>query len=81
MHDSKIGFREWAIAIFLVATNIKGNSSTKLVNDIGVKQNTSWYMTMRIDQAYSNVTAIFKEETEFDETYIGVNEAKIHENK
>lgn len=81
MHDSKIGFREWAVAIFLVATNIKGNSSTKLVNDIGVKQKTSWYMTMRINQAYSNVTAIFKVAIEVDETYIGVNEAKNHKNK
>lgn len=81
MHDSKIGFREWAIAIFLVATNIKGNSSTKLVNDIGVNQKTSWHMTMRIHQAYSNVTAIFKGEIEVDETYIGVNEAKNHEDK
>ena len=42
MHDSKIGFREWAIAIFLVATNIKKTPSTKLAHDLGITQKFEW---------------------------------------
>ena len=83
MHDSKIGFREWGIAIFLVATNIKGTACTKLAHDLGVTQKTAWYMTMRILEAYSNVTTVFKGEgeVEVDKTYIGRREANKHEYK
>ncbi len=52
MHDSKIGFREWAIAIFLMAINIKGTSSTKLAHDLGISQKSAWFMAMRIREAH-----------------------------
>ena len=52
MHDSKIGFREWAIAIFLMAINIKGTSSSKLSHVLGISQKSAWFMAMRIRKAY-----------------------------
>ena len=36
MQSSKIGYRKWAIAIYLMTTGIKGTSSMKLHRDIGV---------------------------------------------
>ena len=74
MHDSKIGFREWAIAIFLVSTNIKGTASTKLAHDLGITQKSAWYMKMRIREAYSMDTPKLTGQVEVDETYIGGKE-------
>ena len=36
MHSSKIGYRKWALAIYILTTNIKGTSSMKLHRDIKV---------------------------------------------
>ena len=74
MHKSNIGYREWAVAIFLVATNIKGTTSTKLAHDLGITQKSAWYMKMRILEAYSMVTPKLTGQVEVDETYIGGKE-------
>ena len=36
MQDSKIGYQEWAIAIYLYNTNLKSVSSMKLHRDLGI---------------------------------------------
>lgn len=38
MQGSNLGFRIWAIAIYLVTTNLKGTASTKLASDLDVTQ-------------------------------------------
>ena len=38
MHSSKIGYRKWVLAIYILTTNIKGTSSMKLHRDVGVSQ-------------------------------------------
>ena len=48
LQSSKIGFRKWAIAIYLVMTNLKGISSMKLHRDLRVTQKTAWHMLHRI---------------------------------
>ena len=51
-HESKIGYRERAVAIFLIATNVKCTSSTKLAHVLGISYKSSRYMTIRIREAY-----------------------------
>ena len=81
MHDSKIGFREWAIAIFLVATNIKGTPSTRLAHDLGITQKSAWYMIMLVREAYSMDTPKLKGQVELDETYFGGKKGNMPEHK
>ena len=38
MHSSKLGYQVWAIATYLVLTNLKGVSSMKLHRDLNVTQ-------------------------------------------
>ena len=48
MEASNISYRKWAIAIYILTTNIKGTSSMKLHRDLGISQKTAWFMAHRI---------------------------------
>ena len=71
MEGSKLGYRTWAIAIYLVATNLKGVSSMKLHRDLGVTQKTAWHLAHRIRKALDISEAPFSGPVEVDETYMG----------
>ncbi|MCY4141191.1 MAG: IS1595 family transposase [Rhodobacteraceae bacterium] len=69
---SNVPMRKWAIAIYLCLTSLKSVSSVKLSRDIGVKQETAWFMMHRIRQAWDGeVEGPFDGPVEFDETYMG----------
>ena len=54
MHSSKIGYRKWAIMVYLFVTGLKGTSSMKLHRDLGVSQKTAWHMAHRIRETYAD---------------------------
>ena len=77
--DSNIGFRDWAIAIYLVTTSLKGVSSMKLHRDLGVTQKTAWFMLHRIREAWADQQAEpFDGPVEADETYVGGKAKNMH---
>ena len=79
MADSNIGFRDWAIAIYLVTTSLKGVSSMKLHRDLGVTQKTAWFMLHRIREAWADQQAEpFDGPVEADETYVGGKAKNMH---
>ena len=80
MECSNLGFQVWAIAIFLVATTLKGISSMKLHRDLGVTQKTAWFLAHRIRETWQDTSSWFAwlpgfhpfdGPIEADETYVG----------
>ena len=71
MEGSKLGYQTWAVAIYLVSTNLKGVSSMKLHRDLEITQKSAWHLAHRLRKAFENSEALFTGPVEADETYIG----------
>ena len=71
MEGSKLGYRNWILAMFLVSTNLKGVASMKLHRDLGITQKSAWFMAHRIRTALSEGGSMFDGTVEVDETYVG----------
>ena len=81
MESSKVGLQKWAIAIYMVTTNLKGVSSMRLKRDLKVTQNTAWFMLSRIRESFRDGDLKLRGEVEVDETYIGGRERNKHFDK
>ena len=82
MQSSKLGCRTWVLAIYLVATSLKGVSSMKLHRDLEIRQPTAWHLAQRIRKGYeSGQIEKITGPVEADETYIGGKERNKHKSK
>ncbi len=71
MEGTRLPYRSWAIAIYLLTTNLKGISSMKLHRELGITQKTAWFMLHRLRKAAETGSGMFTGPVEADETYIG----------
>ena len=81
MQSSKIGLRKWAIAIYMMTTNLKGVSSMKLYRELGITQKTAWFLMQRIREGFFGETYLMDGPVEVDETYVGGKRHNMHKRK
>lgn len=79
MHGANLSLDKWALALYLVATNIKGISSMKPRRDLGISQKSAWHLLHRIREMWNTDENPFGGGVEVDETYMGGKEIAKHE--
>ena len=68
---SNLGYQTWAIAAYMVTTNLKGVSSMKLHRDLEITQKSAWHLMHRLRKSYERGLPLFSGPVEADETYVG----------
>lgn len=81
MQSSEIPLRKWALAIYMISTNLKGVSSMRLHRELGVTQAHGWHMVHRIREAWNLSVPKMEGSVDIDETYIGGKESRKHASK
>ena len=81
MQSSKLSYQKWAIAIYLIATSLKGVSSMKLHRDLKIRQPSAWHLAQRIREGFTDGITAMVGPVEADETFIGDKEKNKHANR
>ena len=82
LEGSNLGYREWAIAIYMVTTSLKGVFSMKLHRDLGITQKSAWHLMQRIRKGFEDNTDLeLNGPVEVDEAFVGGIEANKPEHK
>ena len=81
MSRSPLSYQTWAIASYLIVTNLKGISSMKIHRELGITQKSAWHLLHRLRKAYELGTFSFQGPVEADETYMGGKESNKHAHK
>ena len=80
---SRIGYRNWAVTTYLIATRPKGISSMQLYRDLGIRQSSAWFLLHRLRESWRTLAGPdpLAGPVEVDEAYLGGREKNRHAGK
>ena len=81
LQSSKLGFRIWVLAMYLMTTGIKGTSSMKLHRDLKIGQRAAWHLAHRLRETWDRKKPPFDGPVAVDEMYVGGLESNKHKSK
>ena len=83
MEQSKISYRNWAIATYLLATRPKGISRIQPRRDLGISQSAAWFLLHRLRGAWRTLAGpdLTAGPVEVDQMYLGGREMNKHADK
>ena len=81
MENSKVPLQKWLLAMYLMQTARKGISSIQLAKELGVTQQTAWFISHRIREAWSGNKPTLDGEVEVDEACFGGKQKNRHASK
>ena len=82
MQSSKLGYRVWAVATYMVLTNLKGIASMKLHRELEITQKAAWHLAHRLRAALTEDSpGRFAGPVEADETHVGGRAKNMHRKK
>jgi transposase-like protein len=80
--NTKLGLRDWFVAIWLYTTHKGGLSSMELHREIGITRKTAWFVLHRLRKCsgFEN-RSVLDDRIEMDETYVGGKNKNRHAGK
>ena len=82
LQSSKVGYRVWIFALYMMCTGIKGTASMEVYRSLGVSQRTAWFLMHRVREGFDlGANLPFPGPVEVDEAFFGGRRRNMHAKK